>query len=68
MAKKKSTEAVVARARPLAHQSAHEFQAFNQTVPMPIALSQNVARQSVGNLNQVLGVNKNLRLARWRQV
>src|SRR5712691_9511667 len=61
MAKKKSTEAVVARARPLAHQTAHEFQAFNETVPMPIALSQKVARQSVENLNQVLADTFTLR-------
>jgi len=61
MAKKKSTEAVVARARPLTRQSAHEFQAFNQIVPMPIALSQKVARQSVENLNQVLADTFTLR-------
>ena len=61
MAKKKSTQAIVARARPLAHQTAHEFQAFTQTVPMPIALSQKVARQSVENLNQVLADTFTLR-------
>ncbi len=54
MAKKKNTEAAVQRARPLARQSAHEFQAFTETAPMPIALSQKVARKSVDNLNQVL--------------
>jgi starvation-inducible DNA-binding protein len=61
MAKKKTSEAIVARARPLARQSAHEFQAFSQTVPMPIALSQNVARKSVENLNQVLADTFTLR-------
>ncbi|HMC22941.1 MAG TPA: DNA starvation/stationary phase protection protein [Thermoanaerobaculia bacterium] len=61
MAKKKTSEAIVARARPLARQSAHEFQAFSQTMPMPIALSQNVARKSVENLNQVLADTFTLR-------
>jgi starvation-inducible DNA-binding protein len=61
MAKKKNTEAVVQRARPLARQTAHEFQAFTETVPMPIALSQKVARKSVENLNQVLADTFTLR-------
>src|SRR5207245_10963700 len=61
MAKKKNVEAIVARARPLDRQGAHEFQAFGQTVHMPIALSQNVARQSVENLNQVLADTFTLR-------
>src|SRR6266568_8627841 len=61
MAKKTKTEAIVARARPLDRQSAHEFQAFNQTVPMPIALSQKVAKQSVDNLNQILADTFTLR-------
>src|SRR5712691_5439456 len=61
MAKKKKSEAIVARARPLDRQTAHEFQAFSQTVPMPIALSQNVARQSVENLNQILADTFTLR-------
>jgi starvation-inducible DNA-binding protein len=57
---KKQTEAVV-RARPLTQQSAHEFQAFNQTVRMPIALSQKTAKQSVENLNQLLADTFTLR-------
>src|SRR5258706_16051160 len=61
MAKEKKTEGIVTRARPSARQSAHEFQAFSQTVPMPIALSQKVARQSVENLNQVLADTFTLR-------
>src|ERR1700681_2455092 len=61
MAKKKNTAAIVQRARPLARQSSHEFQAFTVTVPMPIALSQKVARQSVENLNQVLADTFTLR-------
>src|SRR5712692_11734018 len=61
MAKKKNAGAIAQRGRPLAHQSAHEFQAFSETVPMPIALSQNVAKQSVENLNQVLADTFTLR-------
>jgi starvation-inducible DNA-binding protein len=61
MANKKSTEAMVQRARPMGRQSAHEFQAFTETVPMPIALSRKVARQSVENLNQVLADTFTLR-------
>lgn len=61
MPKKKTTEAITMRARPLTRQSAHEFQAFNQIVPMPIALSQKVARQSVENLNQILADTFTLR-------
>src|SRR6202023_2430829 len=61
MATRKNTEAGVQRARPLARQSSHEFQAFTETVPMPIALSQKVARKSVENLNQVLADTFTLR-------
>ena len=61
MARKKQTEALVQRGRPLARQTAHEFQAFTETVPMPIALSQKVAKQSVENLNQVLADTFTLR-------
>jgi len=49
------------RARPLTHQAAHEFQAYNETVPMPIALSQKVARRSIENLNQLLADTFTLR-------
>jgi starvation-inducible DNA-binding protein len=61
MPKKKTTEAITTRARPLTRQSAHEFQAFNQIVPMPIALSQKTAKQSVENLNQILADTFTLR-------
>jgi starvation-inducible DNA-binding protein len=61
MPKKKTTEAITTRARPLTRQSAHEFQAFTQIVPMPIALSQKTAKQSVENLNQILADTFTLR-------
>jgi starvation-inducible DNA-binding protein len=49
------------RARPLDHQKAHEIQAFGHLTRLPIALSENTARQSVENLNQVLADTVTLR-------
>jgi starvation-inducible DNA-binding protein len=48
-------------ARPLTHQTAREFQAYNEVVAMPIALSQNAARKSIENLNQLLADTFTLR-------
>jgi starvation-inducible DNA-binding protein len=59
--KSKDSTAVANRARPADHQKGREIQAFNQIVHMPIALSQNVAKQSVENLNQVLADTMTLR-------
>jgi starvation-inducible DNA-binding protein len=39
---------------PLVHQKAHEVQAINQVVAMPIALDKTTRKESVDNLNQVL--------------
>src|SRR5216117_3764477 len=61
MSKPKNTGAVMDRARPLDRQQAHEIQAFGHTTRMPIALSQNVAKQSVENLNQILADTCTLR-------
>jgi starvation-inducible DNA-binding protein len=47
-------DAILKRATPAAHQSAHEIQPFGQLVRMPIALSENACRESVDNLNQLL--------------
>lgn len=58
---KKKNESLVVRARPADHQTGHEFQAFTQSVPMPIALSQKVAAKSVDNLNQLLADTSTLR-------
>jgi starvation-inducible DNA-binding protein len=49
------------RARPIDHQQAHEFQGFCHMTHRPIALSENAARQSVENLNQVLADTSTLR-------
>src|SRR3989442_7387628 len=61
MRKSRKTAGVPDRARPLDHQKAHEIQAFNQLIRMPIALSESAARQSVTNLNQVLADTITLR-------
>ena len=61
MSKSKNSATVIDRARPLDRQQAHEIQAFGHTTRMPIALSQNVAKQSVENLNQVLADTCTLR-------
>ena len=61
MNRKNRAEAAVMRARPAAHQTAHEFQAFNHNVSMPIALSQKTAAASIENLNQLLADTATLR-------
>ena len=61
MTKSRKTAGVLDRARPLDQQKAHEIQAFNQLIRMPIALSESAARQSVTNLNQVLADTITLR-------
>jgi starvation-inducible DNA-binding protein len=52
---------VLDRARPIDHQQAHEIQAFGQMIRRPLALSENTARQSVTNLNQLLADTSTLR-------
>lgn len=42
------------RATPLTKQKSHEVQAFGHVVSMPIALSEDVRRESAENLNQLL--------------
>ena len=49
------------RARPLVPQTAHEIQAFGHIARLPIALSENTARQSIENLNQILADTFTLR-------
>jgi starvation-inducible DNA-binding protein len=53
--------AVADRARPIDRQKAREIQAFGHVIHLPIALSANVASQSVENLNQVLADTITLR-------
>ncbi len=54
-------ETILKRATPLAHQQAHEIQPFGHVVRMPIALSENVCKESVVNLNQLLADTITLR-------
>ncbi|HJZ56947.1 MAG TPA: DNA starvation/stationary phase protection protein [Gemmataceae bacterium] len=51
----------VRSAAPLTGQHAHEIQAYNSVVPMPIALADGVRRESVINLNQLLADTITLR-------
>jgi starvation-inducible DNA-binding protein len=51
----------MSRATPITGQKAREIQSFNQVVKMPIALSENVCKRSVENLNQVLADTMTLR-------
>jgi starvation-inducible DNA-binding protein len=61
MSKSKSSDARGDRARPLVYQQAHEIQAFGRLTHLPIALSQNAAKESVENLNQILADTATLR-------
>jgi starvation-inducible DNA-binding protein len=63
MAKRKSSADAdpFARARPKVHQTAHETQPYGHIVKLPIALSENICRESVENLNQVLADTITLR-------
>src|ERR1700741_1934849 len=54
-------EALLKRAAPQIHQHAHEIQPFGHLVRMPIALSENVCKESVENLNQLLADTITLR-------
>ena len=59
----RTTEAdlLVKAAEPLVHQQAPEIQAYGHIIRMPIALSENVCRESVENLNQLLADTITLR-------
>jgi starvation-inducible DNA-binding protein len=54
-------DTIIARAKPLAHQQAHEIQPFGHLVHMPIALSETACREAVDNLNQLLADTTTLR-------
>ena len=54
-------DTILNRAKPLAHQHAHEIQPFGHIVKLPIALSENACKQSVENLNQLLADTITLR-------
>ena len=52
---------ILKQAQPLTHQQAHEIQPFGHLVRLPIALAENVCKESVDNLNQVLADTITLR-------
>lgn len=54
-------DAILARAKPLVHQHAHEIQPYGHLVKLPIALSETACKESVENLNQVLADTITLR-------
>jgi starvation-inducible DNA-binding protein len=54
-------DAILARAKPLTNQHAHEIQPFGHIVKLPIALAESVCKESVDNLNQLLADAMTLR-------
>jgi len=54
-------EAILNRAKPLAHQQAAEIQPYGHLVKLPIALAESACRESVDNLNQLLADTFTLR-------
>jgi starvation-inducible DNA-binding protein len=54
-------DAILNQARPLTHQQAHEIQPFGHLVKLPIALAENVCKESVESLNQLLADTITLR-------
>jgi starvation-inducible DNA-binding protein len=54
-------DAILNRAKPVTHQHAHEIQPYGRLVRLPIALSENVCKESVDNLNQLLADTITLR-------
>jgi starvation-inducible DNA-binding protein len=54
-------DVVLTRAEPLVHQHAPEIQPYGHVIRMPIALSENVCRESVEHLNQLLADTVTLR-------
>ena len=54
-------DAILNQARPVTHQQAHEVQPYAHLVKLPIALAENVCKESVENLNQLLADTITLR-------
>jgi len=61
MTKTIDADLVLKAAEPLVHQHAPEIQPYGHIVRMPIALSENVCKESVENLNQLLADTVTLR-------
>ena len=54
-------DAIISRARPVTPQEAREVQPFGHIAKLPIALGEDVCRESVENLNQILADTMTLR-------
>ena len=54
-------EAILKQATPQTNQRAHEIQPFGHIIRLPIALAENVCKESVDNLNQLLADTMTLR-------
>jgi starvation-inducible DNA-binding protein len=61
MTRATDADVVLKAAQPLVHQHAPELQPYGHTIRMPIALSENVCKESVENLNQLLADTMTLR-------
>ena len=61
MTKTIEADSILKAAEPLVHQHAPEIQPYGHIVRMPIALSENVCKESVENLNQLLADTMTLR-------
>jgi len=61
MTKTIEADFVLKAAEPLVHQHAPEIQPYGHIVRMPLALSENVCKESVENLNQLLADTMTLR-------
>jgi len=61
MTKTIEADSILKAAEPLVHQHAPEIQPYGHIVRMPLALSENVCKESVENLNQLLADTMTLR-------
>ena len=61
MTRTTDADVVLKAAQPLVHQHAPELQPYGHTIRMPIALSENVCKESVEILNQLLADTMTLR-------
>src|SRR5262245_8853118 len=61
MTKTIEADSILKAAEPLVHQHAPEIQPYGHIVRMPIALPENVCKESVENLNQLLADTMTLR-------
>jgi starvation-inducible DNA-binding protein len=54
-------DTILKQAKPITHQQAHEIQPYGHLVKLPIALAENICKESVENLNQLLADTMSLR-------